>query len=276
MGWWKNFLRVRKQSDAVKLIVLFVLAAAGFLISAVFRGAALYRLVNAPVEYILTGGSLGGSGSSRLSEIRELADTVAVSPQQTGSSTLLYQGQEYAISYTVLSEEYVRDIYQIRKSGASRIFYMNRAAHRQFGTAKTEFQAVCISGEPEADRAGGAGQQFTVKLLLAEDILDQESPQIFVIGSEMGMGSQGFTVSGTGNGVGMSGQSTRVRVCFQRQDLDGSQLRELESLGYSLENRETLLDTEYQKNQLLLRMKYEMLIGALLIVGALALHKFGK
>ena len=59
-----------------------------------------------------------------------------------------------------------------------------------------------------------------------------------------------------------------MRVCFGRRDLDGSQRRQLEQLGYTIVNQEALLEDEYQKEELFLRMKYETFISLLLGVGA--------
>lgn len=110
------------------------------------------------------------------------------------------------------------------------------------------------------DTSAAVRPQNQVKLMPAEGILDQHAPMT-------------VTVAESGNALTGEGQ---VRVCFRRRDLDGSQKQQMEKLGFLLENQTDVLEAEYQKETLLLRMKYEALIGALLGIGAVAVYKYGK
>ena len=47
----RSFLRLRKQSDTVKIICLFVLAATAFFVSVIYHAWDIYRFVNTPAEY---------------------------------------------------------------------------------------------------------------------------------------------------------------------------------------------------------------------------------
>lgn len=254
MNWWKSFLKLRKQNDAVKIALLMILAAVGFFAGAVYRGVMLYRLVNAPVEYILT-------GTGDLSEIEALEGVVAVSTQKEQTLTVLYRGKEYPLSYTVLSEDYLRDVFGIHKAGATQTFYMNRAAYRQFGSAESKLLVSCAQEEADSGSPGASGSlnQTTARLLLTETILEKEQPQAFAIRTAPDMQTQ----------------NQPLRVCFQKRDLDGSQIKQLENLGFMLADREAQLPAEYEKKELLLRLKYEAGIGILCLIAAGALNKAG-
>lgn len=263
MSWWKRFLRARKQRDSIKIMLLLTAAALGFFAGAVYRGIGLYRLVNAPVEYVLYG------EQKRIQELAELPGAVAASPQRESSRTLLYQGQEYQVSCVGLSEEYLDKVYCIQSRGVTETIYMNRPALRQLQTAEQELLVTCLVEAADGSGTALSSQslQTTVRLRLAEGIRDQEKPLAFLAAK-----SSGQQAVPEESGILGSG---RVRICFERQDLDGSQQEQLERLGFSVENQE-LLKTEYEKSELLLRMKYEALIGVLLAAGAVGAWKFGK
>lgn len=254
-NWWKRFLRARRKRDAVKITLFLAVAAVGFGAAAISRGVTLYRQVNMPVEYVLRG------NSKQIPKLEELAHFAAASPQQEQTLTVQEQGQEYHIPYITLSKEYLEIVYGIKPRGATATFYMNSAALRTMGA---EAEERLVSGFLEEsggdDTSAAVRPQNQVKLMPAEGILDQHAPMT-------------VTVAESGNALTGEGQ---VRVCFRRRDLDGSQKQQMEKLGFLLENQTDVLEAEYQKETLLLRMKYEALIGALLGIGAVAVYKYGK
>lgn len=256
MSWWKRLLTARKQKDAVKIGLLAAIASVGFLAMAVFRGVTLYRQVDTPVEYVVSG------SRKHMSKLKDLEDYVAASFQQEHTITVQHQGQEYSISYHTLSKEYLEEVYGIQVRGATETYYMNQPALRQLGTAEHKLLALRCPQEPEGDggEIAAAGQQAWVKLQLEEGILEQGTPVAFAVGETQGIQEK-------------EGQ---VRVCFGRWDLDGTQKKQLEELGYAIVNQESLLEEEYQEEELLLRMKYEALLGLVLGAGAAGAFHCGK
>lgn len=256
MSWWKRFLTARKQRDAVKIALLAAIASMGFWGTAVFRGVTLYRQVGSPVEYVVSG------SRKDMSKLRDLEDFVAASFQQEHTTTVQYQGQEYSISYHTLSKEYLEKVYGIQVRGATETYYMNQPALRQLGIGESELLVLRFPEGPEGDGAGSLspGQQASVRLQLEEGILEQGAPAAFAVGKNQGIQEK-------------EGQ---VRICFGSRELDGTQKRQLEQLGYVIINQESLLTDEYQKEELLLRMKYEALIGLLLGAEAAGALHCGK
>lgn len=256
MNRWKKFLRLRKQKDSIKLMLLLAAAAMGFAGSAIIRGVSLYGLIQSPVEYVVSG------SAKDLSNLENLPYFAAVSPQQECSRTLIYQGREYLISGTILSEEYLNIVYQIQSKGVTETYYVNQPVLRQMNAKEQDLLVLCASGESQEDaKVSGTS---TVRLVLAEGIRDKEKPQIYLSG-----GRSQPQMDGSGDG-GLQ------RICFFRQDLSGSQRRELEKLGFSIENQEAFLEMEYCKTELLLRIRYDVLIAILLAAGALWAYKCSK
>lgn len=280
LKYWKRFWRARRQKDSVKMALLLAAAAIGFLAGAAYRGVALYRTVNQPTEYVLSGGSA--------SNLTDMPYLVAVSTQWESQRTLIYQGRELPVSCIALSEEYLKKVYGIEIRGSTETFYANQAAFRQMDVTEKEFFVTYRSEK-------GEKTEFlaTVKILLAEGIPDQENPLIFVADSRQGVAGVQQDMAGTQQGMAGVQQQQKavmdgvdaaqsavsgtaggqqagdgIRVCFQRQDLEGSQRKQLERNGFTVENREQLLEVDCRKGELLLRIGYEAMIGFLLAVGA--------
>lgn len=256
----------------MKITLLSLLVAIGFWASAVSRGAMLYGLSNTPVEYVVaspdgntktadalrTQGENGQARGDNQLSMESLKDVVAVSPQQEKSITIFFGGKDYTVSYTALSKEYLREAFGIQDSGAMTTLYMNRQACQRLGANKEEVLAVAYPEDAKAADTPQNQLKTTVKLCLAEGILNTDQPQIFTAATTQELRS-----------------TEQLRICFGRQDLSGGIVRQLESLGFSLTNRELLLDGEYQREELLLRIKYEAALGGLCLVAAGAIKKFG-
>lgn len=63
-----KFLRARKQNDTVKIICLLALTGISFLISSLYHAWRIYRYVESPAEYIITGSET--VSNQRMDEIR--------------------------------------------------------------------------------------------------------------------------------------------------------------------------------------------------------------
>lgn len=78
---WCSFLRLRKQNDCVKVMLIFLLVGLGFLFYSFYSGIRVYTMMKAPVEYVIC-------GDGNIKDIEKLENGAAVSVQKTSSLLL--------------------------------------------------------------------------------------------------------------------------------------------------------------------------------------------
>ena len=277
MQRWKKFWRLRKQEDAVKLMLLFFAAGAAFLGNAVYNGVELYRQLQSPAEYVLWSNAQSGAADSQLSALREIKHVTAVSHQKEIPVTARKNGKETAFTCTELSGEYMEKVYGIRKSGATKTFYMNQKAYSQMkqelGSANSvdshaqsahgeknssgeskeaEEMQICYLVEAESLEEEAALKERTAKVVLVQQGVPQEEPYVFTKAA-------------------MQSIEPQVRVCVGQQELEGGITQRLEAAGFAVEQTQIVQEAEYRQELKIVRLGYALLAGLLCLVCVWAL-----
>lgn len=281
----RNFMRLRKQSDSVKIICLFLLVGVVFLVCTGYHVWGIFHYAGAPAEYILSGDGL--VSNKRMDELMQSRDVSGASRQMEISISVHYGGAETALDCTILSPEYMERLFgtEIPK-GSSRI-YMNEAAFAEFQETLSENSKEIGYEERTGSEEGGT--ELSVRYSMGEDA-------VAAVGGD----------SGDGDGAGMSGQSYRsaklillktggeeaesfiytaetesrllreasgIRVRFENHDLDGLHVDHLRKMGYEIENEEMIIEEEYELQTELLHIRYGLVICGISILGAVMLRR---
>lgn len=270
MNRWKKFLQRRRQNDAVKLALVFLLAGIVCMGGVWYNGMKLYEMLSVHTEYVLTVPGAAGTSDIRIKLTRLLelsesgefgawnrSDILAVSLQQYKSVTAMYRGQEVPISYMELSEEYLDKVYGIRREGSMRTFYLNQKAWNTFGGSKSELLLSCL-----ADDTQEAGKCFnrTARFVLMAEQMPQEEPLIFAM-EEQGSLAQ---------------CADSIRICFKQQGAEDRRIEILRNQGFDFEDGEALVHSAYRKKLLQERMKYVTVIGVFCFLDMGILWKYSK
>ena len=266
MKRWNDFLKLRRQYDVVKIICLYAAIGIFFLASAFLNGIFLYREIAGSAEYIFTENRNGVLMEARLEEIRRLGCVADVSRQRVVTVSVKYKTNEAVFSCTELSESYIKTAYGLTESGAMKTFYMNRTAYDQLtrdvtGQEKSADQGrlrVSYTTEESEQTAavGGTDEISAVAVLIAEG-LSEEEPIVFC----------------RGNGTGLSENVSQLRVLTKRQGITGENVRQIQALGFSLENMQTVREAEYRRELQMVRIKYGGVAAAVSLAAACVLSK---
>lgn len=290
MSWWKRFWRLRKQNDVVKIMLLFSVLGLGFIANAVYNGMQIYKLVNEPVEYVLSGWETGSSLDSRLSELAGLENVAAVSCQIDSVAMVKYQTFESTISYVMLSEKFIESSYGIRDRGSMKTFYMNAAAYKQF-TQSVYFRTAegknsgnvqgsslgyvdeglrvsySLDGQATSNEEGSSADNQvsdtaygTAKVVLVDTDIAGDEPYVFCKGDR----------------ASLLRSATGVRVRVGQQDLDGMNVKQMQGLGFSVVNEELIIRTEYEQEIQIIKIKFGLLLAVVCAVSIWALGKYGR
>lgn len=294
MKWWSRFLKKRRQSDRVKIMLLFFLVGIGFLGDFIYRGMEVYQTVNSPVEYVLTNAS-GKVTDAQIARIRDLDNIKAVSRQQETVVSLKNEAKSVSFTCVGLSADYLESVYGIQEAGSMKTFYLNQAAWEQVveiedeqgqrseGTLENEEADIAelrveytMAGEegtkPETGTAkavlNGEGKMGTAKaVLIGEGKMGEAEAVLF---GEEKLDEQAYVFYEINSAV-LSGETEAVRVQVGKQDLEGMNLSKLNQIGLETTNADAVkLAAIIQKMQFL-RMKYDavVVVLSLLAVGCL-------
>ena len=126
----REFLRLRRQQDAVKIIILYVIAigvCCGFLIRDGLRYAQITRTKE---EFKLIGNDQVLT-DSKVQRVREIEGVTDVSYDVSDSVTVSYQANTTSFEAELLSEAYIQEVYGITQEGSTMTYYANNAAYKQ-------------------------------------------------------------------------------------------------------------------------------------------------
>ncbi len=257
MRRWKRFWRLRKQNDTVKMMLLYLVIGACFLVNVIYNGVLLYRFLQSPIEYVLAGNASGGVPGAKLREIAELENVKAFSMQGEMEVTMKYQtAEEISCSCICLSKEYLKLAYGIVESGATKTFYANRAAYEQLKRGSDyegngEENIARVTYTIEALEEAEEGRKGSANVVLLTDIRADGEPVMFCGGDSVDYG-----------------KSTLVRVLAKKREMDQKTANSLQRTGFTVENTGELQKDAYVQELKLVRMSYGLAVAAVCFVGA--------
>lgn len=271
------FFRLRKQSDAVKMICIFGLAGLACFANATYHTWKIYCTVNTPVEYVLMGE--GNISQKRMDEMRRNKSVTRASRQMERSVTVMYGGREATVTCTLLSAKYLEDMFDADISAGTRKIWMNRAAFSEWkeqlgeedwemvemegneGDGVTEFHAR-YSGEEESPSRG-------------EDVPAKYKSATIVVVESGGEDEEGAAYMAEEDSR-LQKEATGLRVQFAKHDLDGLQVKALRKLGYEIQNEAGMVKEEWELKTELLHIKYGLLSCVLCAAAGFGLKTWAK
>lgn len=260
MGILKDFLRLRKRDDRVKIMLILGIIALVFLVFMIRDAVTMYDYVNSPAEYELFGNL---SSDLKLNELSQLEQVDMVSHQADSSAKLRYKMKETFISYISISKEYASYVYGVENNKSMVTYYANKLAYNQLlkdlQLDRYYDLEVYESGEIIVDYNSEGEEYSTAKVILMED-LDNDTPFIFTIE----------------NKADLKANATKLRIYVAKQDMELMLIKELESRGYSLCDREGILEFQNDLDKIMLKLRYHFIICIMSVVWIFTLHKYSK
>lgn len=276
----QGFLKLRKQSDTVKLICVLALAGILSLANTIYHAWGIYHYVNTPAEYVLTGTEV--VLKERVEELLQSGSVAIVSRQQDVPVMIMDRGTGAEVNCTILSQEYVEEMFGVKLSGTSRRIYMNETAFSDLKEALSE-ESENVS-HLEQSGQGNGGVEFEIRYSMPELADGQEgdsgdmtaAPQYKkakLVVVNMGEKEDKSIVCTAETDGKFLKQATTLRVQFQKHDLDGLQVSNLRKLGYEIENEEVVIAEEYEIKTQLFHIQYGMIVCAICLVSVFALSR---
>ncbi len=273
----KNLLKLRKQNDTVKIIVILALAGIASAVSVLYHGWMIYHYVNTPVEYVLTADRV--VSTEQVNTLLQLEGVSRVSRQSDIPIMLRYQGAEIEVSAVLLSQEYVEEMYDVTlPSGVGRII-MNKAA---FSTLQTEWSENREGmAEIESQKQEDGSMALDVRYRIAETMSDEtagddameqtDRPIRIIVTETTGQREEPFVCLVDTDGS-LLREAYSLRVQYGSHDLDGLHVEHMVKLGFAVENEEILLREKYEVQIKLLHIKYGLLLCVICLLAIFIYH----
>ena len=278
----RSFLRLRKQSDTVKIICLFVLAATAFFVSVIYHAWDIYRFVNTPAEYVLTGE--GTVSQKRLEELIQMGDVAAVSRQMEVPVTVLYQGMSTTVNCSLLSKGYIEKLLAIKFPTGTKRIYMNETAFSEMlqGFSEENEDLTDVESLKPADGSTEFDIRYSMKDTMADPKGDGEAVSMGASAAESYKSARlnvvkddeqeekGLACTAEAEGRLLK-EACSMRVLFDRHDLDGLHVEQLGKLGYEIENEEAVIMEENEIKIKLLHIQYGLLSFGICLIAIFTL-----
>ena len=269
----REFLRLRRQQDAVKIIILYVIAigvCCGFLIRDGLRYAQITRTKE---EFKLIGNDQVLT-DSKVQRVREIEGVTDVSYDVSDSVTVSYQANTTSFEAELLSEAYIQEVYGITQEGSTTTYYANTAAYKQIcqslsqdiAPIQTEELTVTYTSSTEqsqntnqpTDRgndASQAGGDRTARIVQVD--IGGNTPFICAVGDPI-------TLKASGN----------LRIRIARQDQSQKVLTLAGNLSFSNDNAMEIYQAQAKLDQLFIRVKFELLLMLVCLVAVVTMSKY--
>lgn len=269
----REFLRLRRQQDAVKIIILYVIAigvCCGFLIRDGLRYAQITRTKE---EFKLIGNDQVLT-DSKVQRVREIEGVTAVSYDVSDSVTVTYQANTTSFEAELLSEAYMQEVYGITQEGSTTTYYANPAAYKQIiqslsqditpiqaeeltvtYTSSVEQSQSANQSTDNGSDASQAGDSRTARIVQVD--IGGDSPFICAVGDPV-------TLKTSGN----------LRIQIARQDQSQKVLTLAGNLSFSNDNVLEIYQAQAKLDQLFIRVKFELLLMLVCLVAVVTMRKY--
>lgn len=258
----RGFLRLRKQSDTVKVICLFALAAAAFFASVIYHTWDIYRFVNTPAEYVLTGE--GTISQKRMDELAQMGDVAGVSRQMEVSITVMYRGMSTVINCNLLSQDYMEKLLDIKLPIGTKRIYMNETAFTEM------LQGISEENEDLTDveslKLAASSTEVDIRYSVAESYKSAK----LIVAKDDGQDEKALACTAEAEGRLLK-EAFSLRVLFDKHDLDGLHVEQLRKMGYGIENEEEVITEENEIQTKLLHIQYGLLSFGICLIASFAL-----
>lgn len=260
----QEFLRLRRQQDAVKIIILYVIAicvCGGFVVR---DGIHYAKAIRETEEFKLIGNSQILT-ENKVQKVRQIEGVTAVSYDLTSSVTVQYYANTAVFETEYLSRDYIQDVYGILPTGSTMTFYANPAAYRQIiqslskDSAPIKNTEITVIYQTENVTANGDSDQLqnsrTARIIQKE--IGGDTPFICAVGEPV-------TLKTSGN----------LRIQVARQDQSQKVLALTSNLSFSNDNALEIYQAQAKLDKIFLQIKFELLLLAACLIAALAMVKY--
>lgn len=259
---FREFVKLRKQNDMVKIALVFLLIGMGFFVATVWNGIQFMQSTNERTEYIL--GKPGGITKEDIAKLSDIEYAGSVSRTFEQAINVKYKNKVSGITCRVVTKDYMEDLLDVTCSSSTKTFYLNQTAfamlnqelsfYEEYGAFDEKGMYVVEEGTVMSLRYASGEEENatykTAKFLLVKDAVHSDEPAIWTYADD----------------IDLSRKAASVRILLNQKQIDGTFRTGLMNMGFSVENEIKLLQWESEREMEMLEMEYGMVIALLCLI----------
>ena len=269
----REFLRLRRQQDAVKIIILYVIAigvCCGFLIRDGLRYAQITRTKE---EFKLIGNDQVLT-DSKVQQVREIDGVTAVSNDVSDSVIVTYQTNTTSFEAELLSEAYIQEVYGISQESSMMTYYANTAAYDQIRQSLSQDVTPIQTDEITVTYTSSIAESHRIDSATDDDGIASQaenSKTARIIRTDIG-GDAPF-ICAVGDPVTLK-KTGNLRIQIARQNQSQRVLTLASNLSFSNDNTLEIYQTQSELDRIFIQMKFELLLIITCLIAAISLRRY--
>lgn len=257
----RRLLILRKQNDRIKIQWLLCILAVFFVGRAIIQGVGFYELISTPREYELELPANQTEAEYSFRSLQEIEYVKAVTEEIEGTVTFQVHSATVSIRCISVSETYLKEAYGLEMETGMTVMCVNQEALRDIQDVMGT-NTDMTENEINDTQSGGLqctyemdGKCGVARIILLDDIQEEEA-----------------CVFQASDSSRLQKEGTGIRIYMERQDIDGTQLQEIQAAGYTFRDESSLQCFEYQKQIIWIKVQNNFVLGVLFAVFAFILH----
>ena len=243
----RKILKLRKQSDRVKVIFALVVSGIMFTCLALSKLTEINQILNIKIEYELE--IPMNFDDSNLQTLAEMENVMAVSKEIAETVDLKLSDDIVTFKAAMLSKEYIEKVYGINDDYTMPVMYISDSGYD-----------MLLNKMSGADDLGN----LTIRYVMA----DEEKVAIIKKlnlhagkANKDGNENEEAQIIMCADSYNLAHNATNIRLCLSKRNIDGSDIKSIEYAGYSISNDINYITEKYILNEMWLIARYRLIIG---------------
>lgn len=259
----KNYITRLKQRDRVKFKLIFVILGLFFIYMGADKGYIIYKELLKPVEYEVITTKQTGPDESDVNAIKSIDGVTNVTLIKEQSVIFMNYKDEVNVNVRYIDSRYMEEVYGINGQEGNNydnMLFVNKNAYKQISgnglkDNEEKYEKVSVVG-----RSNDKEYIFNI---IYEDNLDRLS----------GRTNESLCIM-KDNGIVQNNSGLLVQ--FKNDDITDENIKKLQGEGYAVKDMEEHMISMEKNDKEMVRVKYNLIIGAMCLVFSVMISRVKK
>lgn len=267
----KNYITRLKQSDRVKFKLIFVILGLIFIYMGADKGYIIYKELLKPVEYEVITTKQTGPDESDINAIKSIDGVTNVTLIKEQSVIFMNYKDEVNVNVRYIDSRYMEEVYGINGQEGNNydnMLFVNKNSYKQISGSNLKGNGKLKDNEDEekyekVSVVGRINDKEYIFNIIYEDNLDRLS----------GRTNESLCIM-KDNGIVQNNSGLLVQ--FKNDDITDENIKKLQGEGYAVKDMEEHMISMEKNDKEMVRVKYNLIIGAMCLVFSVMISRVKK